>query len=75
MEVSKVFNRMVGVDYKKFLTLCNSLIQNTKGNSSKLKMNNCTLEIRKYFFTNRVNRKWNTLKRRAVCSNNNNKNV
>ena len=68
IEVHKIMNGVVDIDYRKLFTLDNETTRKSRGHPFKLKVNYCRLDVRKYFFTNRVIREWNALPRNVVMA-------
>lgn len=64
IEVFKLMKGFSKVDYSKFFTLAAN--KNTRGHDLKLKKNRSKLDIRKYFFSQRVVDKWNRLPQSVV---------
>ena len=66
IEVFKIFKGLEDVDLSTFFTLSES--RRTRGHQLKLKKYHCNLDIRKYFFSQRVIAEWNNLPPKAVNS-------
>ena len=62
IEVYKIMHGMVDVDYQKFFVL-DARARESRGHPLKLKVGHARLDVRKYFFTNRVIKEWNALPR------------
>ena len=56
-----------GIDYRKFFSLTESTY-NTRGHSLKIMKPTARLDVRKYFFSNRVIDKWNSLTEEEVTA-------
>ena len=65
IEVFKLLNGFVDVDYNRYFTLDKS---GHRGRPLKLKVEHARLDVRKYFFTNRVIREWSALPRNVVMA-------
>ena len=66
IELFKIFSGIDKLDVSKFFELDDG--NRTRGHHLKIKKQGCRLDLRKYFFTNRVVDFWNKLPRRVVGS-------
>jgi len=66
IEVFKIMNGMVDIDVGVLFTL--DINSRTRGHSRKIKKNACNLDVRKFFFGNRIVDRWNELPEQVVGS-------
>jgi len=59
LEVFRIFRGLSLISFSELFTISN--ITNTRGHSAKIIKNRCRLELRRYFFSERVADRWNRL--------------
>jgi len=64
LEVFRIFRGLSLISFSELFTISN--ITNTSGHSAKIIKNRCRLELRRYFFSERVVDRWNSLPRDVI---------
>ena len=63
----KIIFGLVNVDSSKHFTICRDSVSVTRGHSYKLVASKCRVDVRKWFFNQRIVNVWNSLPATAEC--------
>ena len=66
IELYRMLHGLEKIDSTKFVTISQG--ERTRGSSLKLYKKRCRLDVRKYFFSQRVVNVWNSLPESVVCA-------